>query len=83
VDVYPQRIAGKNFSTAYSEGSFILTYESDVSIDGPTEIFIPKKKNIKIFVNGECVTEPYTGLVFKYKNDLNKIQKILITWDNS
>lgn len=82
INIYPQKIAGKNISSSYSNNIFILKYETDYSIEGATEIFIPSKyKNIKIVINGKILEGPFAGPIFKYDNDLNREQCIEICWN--
>lgn len=89
VGIYPQRIAGKNISISscliweiFSDSIFTLKYETDPTIKGPTEIFIPKYyENIKITVNKKAIEGSFSGTVFKYKNDSNQYQCIDICWN--
>jgi endoglycosylceramidase len=77
--VYPQKIAGINPRITLDEKRFILDYETDPSIKGPTEIFIPSLNNLKVIVNyGDFPAVP--NQVFKYENDPHKTQHIDISW---
>lgn len=81
IEVYPQRIAGKNISIGYSVDSFYLKYEVDPEIKGPTEIFIPRYENVIVTINGRVEKWAYPGTVLKYENDHNSEQTITIGWD--
>jgi len=81
VRVYPQRIAGKNPRWEINNNVFELRYETDVSVKGPTRIFIPKHfPVVQIIINGR-INRFEGGGVFEYINDENKKQKIEVIWN--
>jgi Endoglucanase len=80
VTVYPQKIAGKNPKISdFFEGNLTLEYDTDPSITGTTDIFIPDYKGVIVTVNGNRINAT-PGQVFSYTNDCNKLQHIHISW---
>jgi endoglycosylceramidase len=80
VSVYPQKIAGRNPIVKSTGNSFILEYETDPSITGSTEIFIPESfQKVVIQING--VNFSYqSGQLFTYNNNGDKNQHVQISW---
>ncbi len=81
VGVYAQKIAGKNPVFKGTGNNFNLYYETEVSITGPTEIFIPDScKNVVVIVNDKDATYK-SGQLFIYNNTEEvKNQHIHISW---
>jgi endoglycosylceramidase len=79
--VYPQKIAGKNPTLTYGEQNFTLEYDTDPSITGTTDIFIPPLNIIQISVNGTIVSS-VSGQIFHHTNNNSNRQYISIVWSN-
>jgi endoglycosylceramidase len=80
VNVYAQKIAGKNPQINRDENQFMLDYEIDASITGQTEIFIPQLDVTSITVN-DMSFPVVSNQVFKFENDIGKKHIcVLIVW---
>lgn len=77
--VYPQKIAGEHPEISVDDNHFILDYETNPVIKGPTEIFIPDVKVLSIIINGKSFPVA-SNKIFKYENDGSTKQHIEIFW---
>lgn len=82
IQIYPQRIAGKNASWRREANRFTLMYDG-MDTPAPTVIFVPRKLQVtKVTVNGsEVPFDHYQSLCFEYSQPgASGRQTIVLEW---